>query len=211
MTIIEAFSEEQVKRLTGISIRQLRYWDRTGFFRPAFAEENRRLLYSRIYSFADVASLRVLNVLRNQYSVPLQHLRQVAQSLPQMTEAKWSSLELFVLGRKVVEAEPDTNEYREIVSKQYVISLTLSVVISDTRRDVNKLKERDEDTFGKITRSRNICHNAWVIAGTRIPVAAVKKFSDEGYSVPEIQKEYPALTEADVESAVRHKDKRIAA
>jgi hypothetical protein len=34
--IISAFSEEQAERLTKISKQQLRYWDRTGFFSPAF-------------------------------------------------------------------------------------------------------------------------------------------------------------------------------
>ena len=78
--LIRAFSEDHVERLTGISKGQLRYWDRTGFFVPAFAHGNRRAAFSRVYSFKDVAALRVLNVLRNQYAVPLQHLRKVAES-----------------------------------------------------------------------------------------------------------------------------------
>jgi hypothetical protein len=40
--VITAFSEEQVDRLTGLSKAQLRYWDRTGFFAPKFAEEAAR-------------------------------------------------------------------------------------------------------------------------------------------------------------------------
>jgi MerR HTH family regulatory protein len=48
-TVITAFSDEQVERLTGVTRQQLRYWDRTGFFRPTFASEDRRAAYSRIY------------------------------------------------------------------------------------------------------------------------------------------------------------------
>ena len=206
-----AFSEDQVERLTGISRRQLRYWDRTDFFKPRFAEENRRVAFSRVYSFTDVVSLRVLNVLRNQYSIALQHLRQVAEALPQMSEAKWGSTQLFVFGRTVVLAETGTPDYREIVSKQYVIPIALQSVVTDTQRDIEALKERNENTVGRITRARNVCHNAWVIAGTRIPVAAIQRFSSAGYSIQEIREEYPSLTNADIESAIKHKGGGVAA
>ena len=209
--IISAFTEEQVERLTGISKRQLRYWDKTDFFTPAFVSENRRVAYSRIYSFTDVASLRVLNVLRNQYRVPLQHLRAVAKELPQMSTDKWTKTELFVLNRRVVFAEPGTNKYREIVSRQYVIGIALNVVLSDTERDVEDLNRRDESMIGKVTRSRNICHNSWVIAGTRIPVVAIKRYAEEGYSISQIREEYPTLTEADIRSAIQHEGDGIAA
>ena len=206
-----AFSEDQVERLTGISKRQLRYWDRTDFFKPQFAEENRRVTFSRVYSFTDVVSLRVLNVLRNQYSIPLQHLRQVASALPQMSEAKWGSTQLFVFGRRVVFAETGTADYREIVSKQYVIPIALQSVMTDTQRDIEALKERNENSVGGITRTRNVCHNAWVIAGTRIPVAAIQRFSSAGYSIQKIKKEYPSLTDADIISAIEHKGDGVAA
>ena len=209
--IISAFSEEQVERLTGISKRQLRYWDRTDFFTPAFASENRRVAYSRIYSFTDVASLRVLNILRNQYCVALQHLRQVAKDLPQMSTSKWTKTELFVLNRRVVFVEPGTNKYREIVGNQYVIGIVLSAVVNDTRRDVGALNLRGKDEIGKVTRSRNVCHNAWVIAGTRVPIAAIKSFAAKGYTVSQIHDEYPTLTEADIRSAIKHKGDGIAA
>ena len=209
--IVSAFSEDQVQRLTGISKRQLRYWDRTGFFKPSLAEENRRIAFSRIYSFADVVSLRVLNVLRNQYGVSLQHLRKAAKDLPQMSEEKWGSMELFVLNRRVIFVESETTQYREIVSKQYVIGISLRVIVSDTRRDIEALRERNKDTVEVIARSRNVCHNAWVVSGTRIRVDSVKEFAKGGYTVQQIQKEFPALTEADIESALRHENDGVAA
>ena len=68
--VVMAFSEEHVARLTGITVHQLRYWDRTGFFHPAFAADDRKVAFSRVYSFKDVVSLRVLNILRNKYGNP---------------------------------------------------------------------------------------------------------------------------------------------
>jgi len=208
--VVAAFTEEQVERLTGVTKQQLRYWDRTGFFHPAFASEDRRDAYSRIYSFKDVASLRVLNVLRNQYSVPLQHLRKVADELSHLSDSKWTTTTLFVLNRRVIFVEKDTAKYREIVSKQYVIDMPLSVVISDTRRDIDALSNRSGEA-GKIEQAKFVNHNALVIAGTRIPVATIKQFAEDGYSVEQILKEYPTLTEKDVRAAIEHRGDGIAA
>ncbi len=68
--IIQAFSEEHVERLTGLTKRQLRHWDRTGFFVPAFAVEDRRETLSRVYSFKDLVALRVLSVLHSLIRIP---------------------------------------------------------------------------------------------------------------------------------------------
>ncbi len=209
--VIAAFTEDHAERLTGVSKRQLRYWDRTGFFRPSFGRENRRDAYSRIYSFKDITSLRVLNVLRNQYNVPLQHLRKVAVDLGHLSDTKWTAITLFVLNRKVVFVEPGTKLYREIVSKQYVIGIPLHVVVTDTERDIHSLRMRDPATVGQFARTRNISHNALVIAGTRIPVAAIKRFAEDGYSIQQIKREYPILTEADIKAAIRHESRGRAA
>jgi DNA-binding transcriptional MerR regulator len=72
-TVIAAYSEGQAARLTGISVGQLRYWDRTEFFRPEFACEERRAAFSRIYSYLDLISLKVIARLRDETS--LQQLR----------------------------------------------------------------------------------------------------------------------------------------
>jgi uncharacterized protein (DUF433 family)/DNA-binding transcriptional MerR regulator len=209
--VISAFTEEQAERLTGISARQLRYWDRTRYFVPEFASENRRDAYSRLYSFKNIAALRVLNVLRNQHNVPLQHLRKVAIELADMSDEMWLAREMFVLSKRVIFVEPDTDQYREIVSKQYVIGLPLRVVISDTRKDVESLGARDESQIGQVSRGRNIGHNVLVIAGTRVPVATIKRFVEDGHSTEEILKEFPRLTAADVRAAIEHKGDDLAA
>lgn len=204
--VIAAFTEDQAERLTGVSKSQLRYWDRTGFLRPAFASENRRDAYSRIYSFRDIATLRVLNVLRNQNSVPLQHLRKVAGELEQMPDATWLSTQMFVLNKRVIFVDPDTDQYREIVSKQYVIGIPLRIVMEQTQADVKALLTRDPAQEGQIARARHISANAWVIAGTRVPVASIKRLAEDGYTPEQIMREYPRLTAADIHAALAHKD-----
>ena len=196
--VVMAFSEEHVARLTGITVHQLRYWDRTGFFHPAFAADDRKVAFSRVYSFKDVVSLRVLNILRNKYGVSVQHLRQVSDRLAHLADDRWIKTTLYVLKRKVNFAEPETGGTREVVSGQYALGIPLAVVIDDTQRDVKELRRRDPSKIGTVIHNRLIAHNTAVVGGTRIPTAAIKRFSDAGYSAEQIIEEYPDLTEEDI-------------
>jgi DNA-binding transcriptional MerR regulator/uncharacterized protein (DUF433 family) len=207
--VIAAFSEEHVERLTGLSKSQLRYWDRTGFYRPSLASENRRVPYSRIYSFKDLLALRTIGVLRKQHSVPLQHLRKAAHKLSHLADELWTRTVLYVLNKKVIFHDPSTSQLREIVSDQYVIGIPLKTIVADTKRDVENMKVewRRPDEIGRVKRSRFIAHNAWVIAGTRIPTGAIRRFKEAGYSVSQILKEYPDLTPQDIEAALAHEEK----
>jgi len=201
--VISAFTEDQASRLTGVSVHQLRYWDRTGLFCPQFAEENRKAAFSRVYSFQDIAALRVLHVLTNEHSVSVQHLREVAGKLCKMDNSAWARTTLYVLKGRVNFDDPEDGRQREIVSGQYSIGIPLEKVMSDTQRDIKSLSKRNEDQVGKIMRNRNISHNAPVISGTRIPVRAIKNFYDDGYSVQQSIEEYPSLSTADVEAALQ--------
>lgn len=204
--VIAAFSEEHTERLTGVSRGQLRYWDRTGFYRPSYAEDNRRIAFSRVYSFKDIVALRVLHVLRNQYSVALQHLRAVSDKLSHLEQGRWTGIKLWVLNKRVIWQEPGTNKPQEVVSEQYVVpTVVLDVVIDDIRHDVLALNVRADSKHGQIERSRFVNHNAAVVAGTRIPVDAIKRFSDAGYTPSQIIEEYPELTEKDIEAALAYK------
>ena len=211
MNVVQAFSEEHVERLTGLSVHQLRHWDRTGFFVPSFAAEDRREALSRIYSFKDLVSLRVLSVLRNQFGVSLQHLRQVSEKLSHLADDKWTTTTLYVLKKRVVFVDPETQAPREIVSGQYAIGIVLEAVISNTKRDVERFRQRPEEKFGRIERHRQTAQNAAVIAGTRIPVGAIKRFNEAGYSAKQIIEQYPDLTEADIEAALTYKESSAAA
>lgn len=210
-TVIAAFSEDHVERLTGLSKGQLRYWDRTQFFTPSLAEENRRVAYSRIYSFKDVVALRTLGVLRKQYNVPLQHLRQIAQKLKHLEDRLWTAMTLYVLNRRVNFFNPETDRIEDVLSGQYALGIPLKTIVADTRRDVEQLHRRDEGQIGKIQRARYVSHNAWVVAGTRISVAAIKRFAEDGFSVGQILQEYPTLTEADIKAAIKHDGDGLAA
>ena len=203
--LVRAFSAEHVETLTGLTASQLRYWDNTDFFRPEYAFENRRSPYSRVYSFRDVVGLRTLSVLRSRYHVSVQHLREVAATLSSDSPAVWSEIKLYVLKRRVYFREPETGQPRDVPGTQYAIAAIVEV-IEEMRDEAAKLKLRQPEQMGHVERHRYVAHNSWVVAGTRIPVRVIREFAKAGYDAAAIVREYPVLTEADVEAALSHRE-----
>lgn len=203
--VVSAFTEDQVERLTGVSIHQLRRWDRTGFYHPEYADDNRRNPFSRVYSFQDVLSLQILGALQNDLGISLQHLRKVKERLIQLGNDKWSRTNLYVVKKEVVFHDQDMGEFRGVLSGQIVISpIVLETVKKKMEEAVQQLYARDPSKIGTIERHRRISSNAWVIGGTRIPVEAIQSFHKAGYNIDQIVREYPDLTKQDVEAAIAH-------
>lgn len=207
---ILALSAENMVKLTGLTMRQLAYWDRIGFFKPEYASDNRRSPQSRVYSFQDAVGLRTIAILMNVYSVTLPHLKQVAKELESYTARPWSELKLHVWKRRVQFDEPETGGTRDVLNGQYLL-LPIIDVIHEVESAVEKIKERKSDQIGRFERRRNVSRNALVVAGTRIPVSTILEYLDDGYSTPEIVKEFPLLTEKDVQSVSERGRQAIAA
>lgn len=203
-TVIFAFSADHAARLTGLSKWQLADWDRAGFFKPEHASDNRRERYSRIYSFQDVVGLRTLSMLRKVHKVPMWHLREVAGELEKHVERPWSETTLYVLKRRVYFDEPSTGNVREVSGGLQYALLPLENIAREMNREVERLRARPPDKIGKIERRRNVAHNAWVVAGTRIPIKAIREFASVGYTPEQIVREYPSLTISDVRAALDH-------
>jgi len=203
-SVISAFNEEQVQRLTGVTMAQLRYWDRTNFFAPSLTDENRGRPYSRIYSFRDLVCLKILNKIRTEARVSLPHLREVKEKLAHLGEDMWSKTTLYVLNRRVIFDNPATRRKEEIVTGQSILQIPIHVVQSGMENAVRELWKRDEKTIGKIQRKRGIAGNKPTVSGTRIPISAIKAFSDAGYTIEQIREQYPILTKEDIKAALSH-------
>lgn len=208
--IISAYSADHVVKLTGLTMRQLAYWDDLGFFKPQYAAHERRAPNSRIYSFKDVVGLRTLSILKNTYKCSLPHLREVAAELQKYSKTPWADLTLYVLKRKVNFNEPETGRPRGVVDGQYAL-IPISSVMEDVKKAADKLRERPAHQIGKIEKHRYVSHQAPVISGTRVRVATILNFIEAGYSTDAILKEYPSLTKADIEAAKRHGKDGLAA
>jgi uncharacterized protein (DUF433 family) len=205
MTTIVAFTADHVCQLTGLTKRQLSYWDRTGFFPPRYADENRRRPFSRIYDFRDVVGLRTIALLINKYNIPTRQLRQVGEWLTKHHETPWASLKFFVGGGKVFFDDPETGERMATQQHgQQVFLFEMIQVIRDMEKAADRLRQRTPDQIGLIVRDRQILHNAPVLAGTRVPTSAVWNFHEDGYDTDAIIHAYPRLTPDDIQAAVTY-------
>jgi uncharacterized protein (DUF433 family) len=207
--VIAVFTVDQASRLTGVSRRQLGSWDRDGFFAPSVIYGERGA-HMRLYSFQDLLSLKVLNQLRNDTRVSMDHLREVKRDLSHLGEDMWVKSTLYLLGKHVVIQRDDETRH-EAGSGQEVFQIPLKVIVGGMRERIREMNKRGSDEIGHIERTRGIVGNKPVIAGTRIPVSTIKEFADAGYSVSQIMKEYPSLDKKDVEAAIAFEDKRNAA
>jgi uncharacterized protein (DUF433 family) len=202
--VVAAFSEEQVERITGLAKGRLRYWANTDFFKPSYAEDKSRGRFSRFYSFKDIVALRTLELLRVQNSVPLQHLRKVAETLKHLNENLWTETTLYVVNKKVVIENPETGRPQEVVTGQYLLGIPLRQVIEDTQADIIEFKKRPKALIGQISRKPGVVRNAWTVSGTRVPVGAIRRLNEDGFTAEQIIDEYPDLTLDDIEAALRH-------
>jgi uncharacterized protein (DUF433 family) len=204
-TLIAAFSEEHVVRLTGLTHGQLRSWDRAGFFKPRYAYEDRHVPYSRVYSFQDVVGLRTIAVLMKEYKISLQRLRKVAEELIRRGYEHWADVKLYVVKKQVHFRCPKSEEIEGVWDGQLAMVPVVDV-ISDVEARVQELKKRDDSQLGQVERNKYVVRNSPVVAGTRIPTAAIRRFKEAGYSVPQILQQYPTLTTEDVQAALVHEE-----
>ena len=199
-----AFGSEQVKRLTGLSTRQLRYWEDTGFFRSDYAGDRT----TRIYSFRDLVGLYTVARLRKEYRLPLQKLRQIGEYLHTHASTPWASLGFYVQrgGRRVSFRDPQNPEqFLDLVSRgQGVMPVNMDRIADDVRERVREMRRRRPEQLGQVEKRRHVVRNAMVVAGTRVPTEAVWSFHVAGYRTEQILREFPTLTRQDVDAAIKY-------
>ena len=202
--VLSAFCVDHVALITGLSKVRLARWDRLGFFPPEYiGDDDRRNPYARVYSFVDLVGLRTLKILADVHRVPLSELRKAADELKKRSNRPWSAIPLAVLERKVV-FDFDTSP-RNVTDGQYALKhIPLQPIAQEIRDRANELRYRDDSQVGRTDKRKFVQHNAEVISGTRIPVAAVRSFILAGFKDEKILEEYPTLVQRDI-GAVRQR------
>lgn len=212
---ILAFTGPQIVRLTGLSQRQLRYWEESGVFRATYIDDKPYRPYRRIYSFRDLVSLRALALFRNSYRVSLSELRAVGAYLTTYVNAPWAEMQFKISpNRHVIFRHPASGQWTisEPLGQLVLPTIYLDEIRKSAEVDSSQLRERDRADIGRITRHRHIAHNKWIVAGTRVTTSAIWSFHEDGFSIAEIQAQYPHITEADIRAAIQHEQElRIAA
>ncbi|MBS0480259.1 MAG: DUF433 domain-containing protein [Proteobacteria bacterium] len=193
--------------MTRVSKNRLARWDRAGFFSPEIADEaDRGSPYSRVYSFNDLVGLRVLAVLADKYRVPYSELKAAHDILKAQAARPWSEIRVTVANRKIVIFDEHGHPVNVTDGQYSFHELPLPEIAKDVAERAQALRKRDNDQIGVIERHKYVARNAPVMAGTRIPVAAIESFIDAGYDDAGIVAEYPGLTPIDI-STVRNRMK----
>lgn len=204
--VIAAFTEDQVVRLTGVSQRQLRYWATDKFFIPSIKMEDEGLEGLRLYSFRDLLCLKIISSLRNESKVSFPELRKTKERLSHLGDDMWAKTTLYVHKKRVVFDNPITGQKEEASTGQGVLEIPLLVVSGKMEDAVRAMRQRDSESIGKIEQKRGVAQNQPVIAGTKIPVQTIQAFHKAGYSIEDIQKQYPSLDAGDIAAAIKFKE-----
>ena len=204
------FTADQVCALCDITARQLSLWNSSGFFKPQYPEGISRP-FNRIYSFRDVVGLRTIGLLRNKHGVPRSELKRIGAELKRTPDSDWSKVAFYLdPTNHVYFRDPNSGELLGTAPLGQRPLLEMSTVIRDVERSLVRMNRRRANQVGKIEQNRFVVRNEPVIAGTRIPVGAIYRLHQAGYSPEQIIREYPRLKPADVKAAITHERLRAA-
>jgi uncharacterized protein (DUF433 family) len=199
---ILAFSAEQARSMTGLSDHQLRDWERQGLASASLGDSDRRRPFSRIFTFRDVVHLRVLVLVRDE--LPHERLRDLTTWLNQHAGHPWSSMRFAIADGELFLRDPRSGTWAPSLppSASSIRQINMNEIVSIVAADAERLRRREPEDIGRITRNRFVMNGAPVLGGTRIPVEAIRSFAAAGYSVDQILEQYPRLTMSDVAAAL---------
>lgn len=203
-TIIAALTEDHITRITGISKGQLRAWDRRGFFVPKYAYDDRGVAYSRIYSFKDAVGLKTLATVRSRHHIGIARLEKLAEEMEKDGIHHWAEAKVWVINGELSYLRPGLKKEVMGVDTKQLAMLDIIEVIEEVTAKIEELKKRKLEAYGQVERQKFVARNSWVIAGTRIPTAAIRRYADAGFTNKQIMEEYPTLTMEDVQAALDH-------
>lgn len=103
------FTTAQVKLLTGLSTRQINYFDQTGLLQPSLqpAKGKGSLRY---FSFRDLIALKTIALLRDKGGVSLQAIRKAVDYIQTIEGKELSEVVLAVTGDDIVKIEKQNAE-----------------------------------------------------------------------------------------------------
>lgn len=188
-------------RLADITYRKLLYWDLTNLVRPAIRRRVGRTMI-RLYNFDDMVALIVTANLRRR-GVSLQHVREIVTRIRETYsyDSPLAQLTFGVHGRRLYFMHPDGMWEDERVSGQAVIREVIP--LDEIRSQILNGLKRPADAVGRVERRRGKLGNKPTFMGTRIPVATVQRWLENGKSKADILEAYPDLEHEDIELARR--------
>ena len=140
---MEAFDSKSASRITGVSLRQIQYWDERGFIRPSVKLAEGRGT-KRLYSFADLVQLRVVKNL-SQHGLSLKKVRRCIAYLKHSVAGSASftdSLRYLTDGEEIFLLTSDKNKILDAMDRDFVFSLKIGNLARQVHGEVSRMKAR---------------------------------------------------------------------
>ena len=199
---ILAFPDTQARQLAGVSMRRLRYWEEVGLVVPSIKRRLSDHNTVRLYSYQDLLALLVVTALRTDRNMSLQKIRRVVKHLRSRGyQAALRELKFTTVGDEIYFQHPDGTWEGDRQPDQIVLAEVIH--LDPLRLRIDKAARRSSDEAGRVEQRRGVHASAPVFAGTRIRVATVQRYLQQGYETGAILEAFPDLKAEDVDEARR--------
>ncbi len=133
------FRSPQVCKVVGITYRQLDYWDRTGLLGPSMQEASGSGT-QRLYSFADIVTLRVVKRLKDA-GTSLHKIRSAFEHLDAEVGENWRESDITLLSDgTTIYAATSPEEVVDLFQRgQGVFGIAVRPVLDEVRGEIHKL------------------------------------------------------------------------
>ncbi len=137
------FNSKSVVKITGLSFRQIDYWDTTHFIKPSVNEASGQGSV-RLYSFGDLVQMKVAKTLLDK-GVSLQQIRKaithLKKNMPEI-EKPLSELRFLTDGESIFVLTKDKKEIIDTLkSGQLVFSIALGEILEDLKGDIVSMQK----------------------------------------------------------------------
>lgn len=182
------FNSKTVSKITGLSFRQVDYWDRTHFIKPSISEASG---YGsvRLYSFHDLIQLKVAKTLMDK-GVSLQKIRKainyLKKNMPEI-EKPLAELKFLTDGDTIFVLTKDRKKIIDTLkSGQLVFSLALGEMVEELKGEIMALqKERKYEVIVKGKRYPVILHTDTEDGGYWVECPSLPGCASQGETVEE--------------------------
>lgn len=139
-----SFNTITISKITGLTVRQIDYWDRTHFIKPSLKEASGSGT-SRLFSFIDLVQLKVAKTLIDK-GVTFQKLRKaityLKKNFPDI-EKPLAEMRFLTDGETIFVLTKDKKAILDVLSKgQMVFALAIGEIIEGLKGEVEKMEQK---------------------------------------------------------------------
>lgn len=137
------FDSRTVAKITGLSYRQIDYWDRTHFIKPSVNDASGRGS-KRLYSFIDLIQLKVARTLKDE-GISIQKIKKalayLKKNMPEI-EKPLAELKFLTDGKTIFVLTKNKNQIIDALkSGQIVFSIALGEIVESIKGEVAFLQK----------------------------------------------------------------------